>query len=143
MKNFLKASFCVISIFFITKNLSAQTLSGTASFYANKFNGRKTATGATFSNNGLTCACNKLRLGTKVKVTNLRNGKSIILIVNDRLAANSSRLVDLTERAAKELGYYNSGLTKVNVEVVEKKSENDKKELGISSLKVDSTQIKH
>jgi rare lipoprotein A len=103
--------------------VGAQTLTGIASFYNNKFNGRRTATGAVFSNSGLTCACNKLPLGTRVRVTNLKNGKSIEVVVNDRLAANNHRVVDLTERAAKELGFYSAGLTKVKVEVIQKKNE--------------------
>jgi rare lipoprotein A len=141
MKNYLKLFCCAVSILFICKDIKAQTLTGTASFYANKFNGRKTATGAIFSNNGLTCACNKLKLGTKVKVTNLRNGKSIILTVNDRLAANNNRVVDVTERAAKELGYYNAGLTKVSVEVIQKKNEINNQEITTSAIQADSTQL--
>jgi rare lipoprotein A len=101
--------------------VGAQTLTGTASFYAAKFNGRKTATGAIFSNNAMTCACNKLPLGTRVRVTNLKNGKSVELTVTDRLAANNRRVADLTQRAAKELGFYSAGLTKVKVEVLPKK----------------------
>lgn len=101
--------------------VAQKTLKGTASFYNNKFNGRKTASGAIFSNKGMTCACNRLPLGTKIKVTNTKNGKSVVVVVNDRLAANNHRLVDLTERAAKELGFFSSGLTQVEVEVLQKK----------------------
>jgi rare lipoprotein A len=113
--------FLCVAFLFLGVTLNAQTYSGTASFYASKFNGRKTATGEVFSNNGYTCACNKIKLGTMVKVTNKRNGKSVIVKVNDRLAANNHRIVDLTQRCAKELGYYSAGLTQVEVEVVSKK----------------------
>src|SRR4051812_25052223 len=58
---------------------------GQASFYANKFHGRQTANGETFNQDKLTAACNVLPLGTWIKVTNLKNGKSIIVRTNDRL----------------------------------------------------------
>jgi rare lipoprotein A len=100
---------------------TAKVLNGTASFYAQKFDGKRTAFGTTFSNKGMTCACNQLKLGTWVKVTCLSTNKSVILQVTDRLAKNNHRVVDVTAAAAKELGFYNAGLSKVKVEVVEKK----------------------
>ncbi|MEN9568920.1 MAG: hypothetical protein RL172_151 [Bacteroidota bacterium] len=94
---------------------------GQASFYSNKFNGRKTANGEIFSQQKMTCACNVLPLGTWVKVTNLRNGKSVVVKVNDRLHPKMKRIVDLTSAAAKKLGYTSAGLTRVKVEVIGKK----------------------
>jgi rare lipoprotein A len=91
---------------------------GVASFYADKFNGRKTASGQIFSQNKLTCACNVLPLGTWVKVTNISNGKSVKLLVNDRLHPRMRRLVDLSKSAAKKLGFISSGLVKVKLEVL-------------------------
>jgi len=91
---------------------------GTASYYANKFNGRKTANGEIFNNNDFTAAHNKLPLGTYVKVTNLRNHKWVIVRITDRLHYANKRVVDLTQAAAKRLGFYYRGLTKVKVEVV-------------------------
>ena len=91
---------------------------GVASFYADKFNGRKTASGQIFSQDKLTCACNVLPLGTWVKVTNMSNGKSVKLLVNDRLHPRMRRLVDLSKSAAKKLGFISSGLVKVNLEVL-------------------------
>jgi rare lipoprotein A len=114
-KKLLLLLVCIIS----TKLILAQTFTGAASYYATKFNGRKTASGEVFSNSNMTCACNKVKLGTKVKVTNLKNNKSVILKVNDRLAANNKRAVDVTTAAAKELGFYKNGLCKVKVEVVD------------------------
>ncbi len=96
-------------------------LYGQASFYSNKFNGRKTASGERFSQAKLTAACNVLPLGTWIKVTNLRNGKSIIVRTNDRLHAKMKRIVDLTSEGAARLGYISSGLTRVKVEVLGKK----------------------
>ncbi len=91
---------------------------GVASFYADKFNGRKTASGQIFSQDKLTCACNVLPLGTWVKVTNMSNGKSVKLLVNDRLHPRMRRLVDLSKSAAKKLGFISSGLVKVKLEVL-------------------------
>jgi rare lipoprotein A len=91
---------------------------GIASFYHPKFEGRKTATGEVFSNSNFTAASNKLPLNTYVKVTNLSNGKVIYVKINDRMAANNSRMLDLTQTAATELGYKNAGTTQVKMEVV-------------------------
>jgi len=99
---------------------------GTASYYADKFEGRKTASGEIFSQKKMTAACNVLPLGTWIRVTNLRNGKSVIVKVNDRLHPRMTRLVDMSRTAAKQLGYIRSGLTRVKVEVFgKKKPQND------------------
>lgn len=95
---------------------------GVASFYSNKFSGRKTASGEIFNQQKFTVAHNSLPLGTYIKVTNLRNGKTVIVKVNDRLHHRNKRLVDLTYAAAKKLGFVKSGLTKVKVEVLGKKA---------------------
>ncbi|MBK6635571.1 MAG: septal ring lytic transglycosylase RlpA family protein [Chitinophagaceae bacterium] len=83
--------------------------------------GRKTASGELFDQKKMTCACNVLPLGTWIKVTNLRNGRSVVVKVNDRLHPRMKRIVDLSVTAAKKLGYISSGLTRVKVEPVEKK----------------------
>ena len=93
---------------------------GVASFYAAKFNGRKTANGNTFNSLKYTGACNVLPLGTWVKVTNLRNDRSVIVYINDRLHPKNRRLIDLSKTAAEKLGYVGSGLAKVKVEVLGK-----------------------
>lgn len=94
---------------------------GTASYYADKFNGRKTATGDIYSHTKLTAACNVLALGTWIRVTNLRNNKTVIVQVNDRLHPKNKRIVDLSKLAAEKLGYITRGLTQVKVEVLGKK----------------------
>ncbi|MDB5223064.1 MAG: hypothetical protein JWN83_1731 [Chitinophagaceae bacterium] len=93
---------------------------GIASFYAKKFNGRQTANGNTFSSLKFTAACNVLPLGTWVKVTNVKNDKSVIVYINDRLHAKNKRLIDLSKTAAEKLGFVLSGVTKVKVEVLGK-----------------------
>jgi rare lipoprotein A len=95
---------------------------GIASYYSNKFNGRKTANGEIFSQEKLTAAHNTLPLGTYVRVTNLRNKKSVVVKINDRLNARNKRLIDLTKLAAQKLGFVKSGLTRVKVEVLGKKA---------------------
>lgn len=94
---------------------------GQASFYANKFNGRKTASGEIFSQKKLTCACNILPLGTWIKVTNLKNGKSAIIKINDRIHPKMKRITDLSRAGAERLGYVSRGLTRVKVELIDKK----------------------
>lgn len=94
---------------------------GTASFYANKFQGRATAIGEPYDKNKMTCAHNTLPLGTWVKVTNLRNKKFVIVRVTDRLHRRNKRLVDLSRIAASKLGYLKRGLARVKVEVLDKK----------------------
>lgn len=93
---------------------------GLASFYAQKFNGRQTANGNTFSSIKYTAACNVLPLGTWVKVTNLKNDKSVIVFINDRLHPKNKRLIDLSKTAAELLGFVSLGITKVKVEVLGK-----------------------
>lgn len=103
------------------KKSSPRVVYGTASYYANKFQGRKTANGEIFSHQKMTAACNVLPLGTWIKVTNLRNGRTVNVKVNDRLHPRMKRVVDLTRAAATKLGFIKSGLTRVKVEVLGKK----------------------
>lgn len=91
---------------------------GIASYYADKFNGQLTANGEVFSNSEMTAAHNTLPLGTYVKVTNLRNGRSVIVRITDRLHRENTRIIDLTKAAARKLGFLTRGLTRVRVEEV-------------------------
>ena len=94
---------------------------GTASFYAKKFQGRKTASGERFNHQAFTCACNVLPFGTWVRITNIRNGKQVVVKVNDRLHHKMKRLADLTHAAASQLGFVQSGLTRIKLEVLGKR----------------------
>jgi rare lipoprotein A len=98
-----------------------KTLQGMASFYSNKFNGRKTANGEIFNQQKFTAACNVLPLGTWIRVTNLRNGRQVIVKTNDRLHPKMKRLVDLSRAAAQKLDFIARGLTRVKVEVLGRK----------------------
>ncbi|WP_233559683.1 septal ring lytic transglycosylase RlpA family protein [Taibaiella sp. KBW10] len=111
-----------MSISVVTFDLKAQgngsnAKTGKASYYHPKFVGRKTATGEVFSNNKYTAACNQYPLGTYLRVTNTKNGKVVYVKVNDRIG-HPQRIIDLTQRAASDLKYVNSGLTNVKIEVV-------------------------
>jgi len=94
---------------------------GVASYYAAKFQGRLTASGEKYDSTKLTAAHNGLPFGTWVRVTNRRNKRSVIVKINDRLHHANTRVVDLSAAAAKKLGFYSRGLTKVKVEVLGKK----------------------
>ncbi len=94
---------------------------GTASFYANKFEGRQTANGEIFSQKKLTGASNILPLNHWVRVTNTRNNLSVVLRITDRMHKNNKRLIDLSKAAAKKLKFTGYGLAHVKVEVLGKK----------------------
>jgi rare lipoprotein A len=98
---------------------------GTASFYANKFEGRKTSTGEIFSQKKMTGASNMLPLNHWVRVTNTRNNLSVILRINDRMHKNNKRLIDLSKSAARKLKYTGYGLAHVKVELLGKKPPRD------------------
>lgn len=89
---------------------------GMASWYGDDFHGRKTANGEVFDMHAFTGAHKTLPLPSLVKVTNLSNGKAIIVRVNDRGPYHGGRLIDMSRAAADALGYRNKGLTKVRVE---------------------------
>jgi rare lipoprotein A len=92
---------------------------GTASFYAKKFNGRKTSSGEKFSNDSLTAAHKTIKFGTYVLVKNIKNDSTVVVKINDRLPKKSKRSIDLTLRAAKQLNFVKSGLTKVEITVID------------------------
>jgi len=108
-------------------NDSADIEYGTASFYHDKFNGRQTANGELFSQKKLTAAHNSLPLGSVIKVTNLKNQKSVIVRVNDRMHRYNPRLLDLSAAAASELGIKGDSLIRVKVEVISRPKKSKKR----------------
>ena len=90
-----------------------------ASFYHDKFNGRKTASGEIFSNRKLTAAHRTLPFGTVVEVTNLRTGKSVEVRINDRGPFHSSRALDLSKAAFDSIGNTARGTMPVEYEIVD------------------------
>ena len=130
----IKLGFCILSLFIFSgvcfsqeksndtiKIKPKKVLYGIASYYAEKFNGRPTANGEIYDGKKMTAACNSLPLGTWIRVTNLSNNRSVIVKTNDRLHPRMTRIVDLSRAAAEQLGFIKKGLTKVKVEVLEKK----------------------
>lgn len=93
---------------------------GKASYYANQFHGKKTANGETFDMNELTAAHPSLPFGTRVRVTNLRNGRDVIVRINDRGPFVKGRIIDLSAEAAKEIGLFRAGTAQVRVEAIKK-----------------------
>ena len=91
---------------------------GVASWYGTKFHGRRTSSGEIFDMNKLTAAHNELPLGTRVRVTNLKNQKSVIVRINDRGPFVRGRVIDLSYAAAKKIGMVKDGVVKVRIEVV-------------------------
>jgi rare lipoprotein A len=98
---------------------SPSRISGIASYYHNKFNGRKTASGEVFNNNKLTAAHRTYPFGTLLKVTNIANGKSVIVKVNDRGPFTNEKVLDLSRKAFMTItDNPNKGNLQVNIEVI-------------------------
>ncbi len=95
-----------------------QTEFSVASYYADKFNGRKTANGETYDMYGISAAHISYPFGTIVKVTNMSNGKSIVLRINDRKPDTNGRDIDLSLGAAEKLDMIQSGIAKVRIDVL-------------------------
>ena len=99
--------------------VSTMATTGVASYYHNKFNGRKTASGEVFSNNKLTAAHRTYPFGTYLKVTNVANGKSVVVKVNDRGPFTKGKELDLSRKAFMDItDNPNKGNLQVNIEVV-------------------------
>ena len=95
------------------------TLEGVASYYADEFHGKKTSNGEIYDMNSLTAAHRTFPFGTKVRITNLENGKIVVVRVNDRGPFHEGRIIDLSLAAAKELDLVKSGTARVRIEVLE------------------------
>ena len=97
-----------------------RVLHGKAVFYGDKWHGRKTASGERFNQHEMTAAHRSLPLGTRVRVTNLSNGKSVVVRINDRgpYGRDRSRIIDLSKAAARRLDFIDSGWARVKLEVL-------------------------
>lgn len=92
---------------------------GKASFYADKFEGRTTASGERYSHSRSTCAHLTLPFGTLVRVTNLSNSKTVVVRVNDRGPFVANRIIDLSRSAAEKLDFINQGIADVKIEAID------------------------
>ncbi len=113
-----KTAFSIV-FFLFAIGAFAQTQTGKASFYADKFEGRPTASGEKYKHNKLTAAHKTLPFGTKVRVTNTANNQVVEVVINDRGPYVDGRVIDLSKSAAEKLGFVNSGLADVKIEVVD------------------------
>ena len=95
---------------------------GEASWYGRQFHGRRTANGEIYDMNAMTAAHRTLPLPSMVLVTNLNNGRSVKLRVNDRGPFAHDRIIDVSRRAAQMLGFKNQGITRVRVEIIAEES---------------------
>lgn len=92
---------------------------GKASFYARMHHGQRTANGETHDQNSLVAAHRSLPFGTRVKVTNLSNGKQVIVRINDRGPFVRGRIIDLSQAAARRIGMLEQGVARVRIEALE------------------------
>jgi rare lipoprotein A len=113
--------FLAIILFLFSSAFQQQdtiTKIGKATYYASKFEGRKTTSGERYRNDKLTAAHKKLPFGTEVTVTNLNNGQSVTVIINDRGPFGKGMTIDLSQSAAKEIGLYGKGVVPCKIKYV-------------------------
>ncbi|HEY9008162.1 MAG TPA: septal ring lytic transglycosylase RlpA family protein [Ohtaekwangia sp.] len=115
----MRRIFFTLFFYFLLIASFAQVQTGKASFYADKFDGVTTASGEKYRHNKLTGAHKTLPFGTKVRVTNLANNKSVEVTINDRGPWVEGRIIDLSRKAAEELGFTNKGVADVKLEIVD------------------------
>lgn len=100
-------------------DITDSLIQGKASFYGSEFNGRKTANGEIYDETALTAAHRTLPFGTVLRVTNLRNGLSVIVRINDRGPFHPDRVIDLSKNAAEEIDLITHGVTDIEAEILE------------------------
>ncbi len=115
-----KVMFMLLFVGICLSGFSQNAETGMASFYSDKFEGKKTASGEIYKSSKMTAAHPTLPFGTKVKVTNLSNNKSVIVTVNDRGPFVKNRIIDLSKAAAIKLDIIDQGVDKVKVESISK-----------------------
>lgn len=109
----------IFAVLLFVHGLQAQTQSGKASFYADRFEGSPTASGEKYRHNKLTAAHKTLPFGTKVRVTNTANNQTVDVVINDRGPYVDGRIIDLSRAAAEKLGFINQGLADVTIDVID------------------------
>jgi rare lipoprotein A len=114
-RTFVRVLACVLCVMFGGVSL-AEAQVGMASYYKS---GKRTANGERFNPMGYTAAHRTLRFGTKVRVTNLRTGRSVIVRINDRGPFIRGRIIDLSYGAARAVGLHHSGVAKVRMTVID------------------------
>ncbi len=109
---------CAVFLLFLLTPLPTGAEEGYASWYGGKFQGRQTASGEIFDTNKLTAAHKALPFNTHVKVTNLENGKSVVVRINDRGPFIEGRIIDLSRAGAKAIAMTGAGIARVRLDIV-------------------------
>jgi rare lipoprotein A len=121
----LKRSLSTLALFTLLAGCASQDIdvdpdgydkTGTASYYGARHHGKRTASGEPFNQHGLTAAHRSLPFGTRVRVTNLANQRSVVVRINDRGPHTRGRLIDLSRAAAEKIGMIRSGTARVRVQ---------------------------
>jgi rare lipoprotein A (peptidoglycan hydrolase) len=108
----------IFGVSYVPQNYEDFEETGTASWYGDDFHGKATANGEVYNMKEMTAAHPTLPLPSLVRVTNLKNGKSVIVRVNDRGPFAKGRIIDVSEKAADALGFKGQGTTKVRIELL-------------------------
>jgi rare lipoprotein A len=132
----------VLVLYLNAISVQAQTQTGKASFYADKFEGSPTASGEKYKHAKLTAAHKTLPFGTKIRVTNTANNQSVDVVVNDRGPYVDGRVIDLSKSAAEKLGFISQGLAEVKLEVMDAGDGKSKMEVGpVDRVSVDEKEF--
>jgi rare lipoprotein A len=109
----------ICAFFTLSFTVNSFLQKGTASYYSAKLEGRGTFSGERFSNDSLRAAHKTLPMGTWVKITNLKNDSVVIVRINDRMGKSSPHIIDLTQKAAKQLNFIGKGIASVTIEEIQ------------------------
>lgn len=109
----------MVALLVLGMGCAGTTQRGRASYYGGKFHGRATASGERFNKEAMTAAHKDLKFGTRVRVTNPENGRSVVVRVNDRFPGTKGRIIDLSEAAFRRLAPLERGVIDVEIEILE------------------------
>ena len=125
----------ISGISYTPQNYQSFEEEGTASWYGSEFHGKKTANGEIYNMGDITAAHPTLPLPSLIKVTNLKNNKTLVVRVNDRGPFAKNRIIDVSEKTAEILGFKGQGTTKVKIEFLRKETDEMLSKLGIANKK--------
>ena len=109
----------MVALLVLGMGCAGTTQRGRASYYGGKYHGRATASGERFNKEAMTAAHKDLKFGTRVRVTNPENGRSVVVRVNDRFPGTKGRIIDLSEAAFRRLAPLERGVIDVEIEILE------------------------
>lgn len=115
----MKLLVAVVSLILAFNVAADAVVEGIGAYYSDVFQGKKTASGELYDKNALTAAHKTLAFGTQVKVTNLDNGKSVTVVINDRGPYTKDRIIDLSRAAAEQIDMIKQGIVPVRMEILD------------------------